>query len=180
MKGFIFTNFLDFVEKNNGLKMVDSMISDCNLSSDGIYSAFLSYEHKELVTLLTYVSKKTNIKQEVLLEEFGRFVFPYLIGKHSYIVKEYSNPIDLLAGIENHIHIEVKKLYEDAELPTFSVAEKTKTSLSLIYTSSRGLTYFAIGLMKETLDFFKVKGKIDIDHAYNNNGSVKFHVEILD
>ena len=180
MKGFIFTNFLDFVEKNKGLEMVDSMISDCDLPSDGIYSAFLSYEYNELVTLLTYVSKKTNIKQEVLLEEFGRFVFPYLIGKHSYIVKEYSNPIDLLAGIENHIHIEVKKLYEDAELPTFSVAEKTKTSLSLIYTSSRGLTYFAIGLMKETLDFFKVKGKIDMDPAYKNNGSVKFHIEILD
>ena len=180
MKGFIFTNFLDFVEKNKGLEMVDSMISDCDLPSEGIYSAFLSYEYNELVTLLTYVSKKTNIKQEVLLEEFGKFVFPYLIVKHSYIIKEYSNPLDLIAGIENHIHIEVKKLYEDVELPTFSVVEKTENSLILIYTSSRGLTYFAIGLMKETLDFFNVKGKVDIDHTYNNNGSVKFHVEILD
>ena len=74
----------------------------------------------------------------------------------------------------------MKKLYEDVELPTFSVVEKTENSLILIYTSSRGLTYFAIGLMKETLDFFNVKGKVDIDHTYNNNGSVKFHVEILD
>jgi len=180
MKGFIFTNFLDFVEESNGLEMVDSMILDSDLPSEGVYSAFISYEFNELVTLLTYISKKTNIKQEVLLEEFGRFVFPYLIGKHSYIIKEYSNPLDLIAGIEDHIHIEVKKLYEDAELPTFSVAEKTENSLILIYTSSRGLTYFAIGLMKETLDFFKVKGKVDIDHTYNNNGSVKFHVEILD
>jgi hypothetical protein len=180
MKGFIFTNFLDFVEKHNGLEMVDSMISDCDLPSEGVYSAFINYEFDELVTLLTYVSKETSTKPEVLLEMFGRFVFPYLIGKHSYIIEKYSSPLELIAGIENHIHVEVRKLYEDAELPTFSVAKKTENSLTLIYTSSRGLTYFAIGLMKETLGFFKVKGKIDIDHTYNDNGSVKFHIEILD
>ena len=178
MKGFIFTNFLDFVEKSNGLDMVDQMLGECDLASEGVYSAFNSYEFDELVTLLTYVSKKTAIAPQVLLESFGRFVFPYLIGKHSYIVEKYSNALDLIAGIESHIHIEVKKLYEDAELPTFSVVEKTQNSLTLIYTSSRGLTYFAIGLMRETLDFFKVKGEITMEENYNNNGSIKFDIHV--
>ena len=178
MKGFIFTNFLDFVEKSNGLDMVDEMLSECDLASEGVYSAFNSYEFDELVSLLTFVSKKTGIEPQVLLEAFGRFVFPYLIGKHSYIVEKYSNALDLIAGIESHIHIEVKKLYEDAELPAFSVVEKTQNSLTLIYTSSRGLTYFAIGLMRETLDFFKVKGKVSMEENYNNDGSVKFHIQL--
>lgn len=108
MKGFIFTNFIDFVEKSNGLDMVDQMLEECDLASEGVYSAFNSYEFDELVTLLTYVSKKTDISPQILLETFGRFVFPYLIGKHSYIIEKYSNAIDLIAGIENHIHIEVK------------------------------------------------------------------------
>jgi len=178
MKGFIFTNFLDFVEKSNGLDMVDQMLGESDLASEGVYSAFNSYEFEELATLLTYVSNKTDIAPQVLLEAFGRFVFPYLIGKHSYIVEKYSNALDLLAGIESHIHIEVKKLYEDAELPTFSVAEKTQNSLTLIYSSSRGLTYFAIGLMRETLDFFKVKGEITMKENYNNNGSIKFDIHV--
>lgn len=178
MKGFIFTNFLDFVEKSNGLDMVDQMLGECDLASEGVYSAFNSYEFDELVTLLTYVSEKTDISPQILLESFGRFVFPYLIGKHSYIIEKYSNAIDLIAGIENHIHIEVKKLYEDAELPTFNVVEKKEDSLTIIYTSTRGLTYFAIGLMKETLQFFKVKGTIDMVENYNNDGSVKFHIEL--
>ncbi len=178
MKGFIFTNFLDFVEKSNGLDMVDQMLGECDLTSEGVYSAFNSYEFDELVSLLTFVSKKTGIEPQVLLEAFGRFVFPYLIGKHSYIVEKYSNALDLIAGIESHIHIEVKKLYEDAELPAFSVVEKTQNSLTLIYTSSRGLTYFAIGLMRETLDFFKVKGKVSMVENYNNDGSVKFHIQL--
>ncbi|MGI9594138.1 MAG: heme NO-binding domain-containing protein [Patiriisocius sp.] len=178
MKGFIFTNFIDFVEKSNGLEMVDQMLSECSLESEGVYSAFVSYKFEELVTLLTYVSQKTNISPQILLESFGRFVFPYLIGKHSYIVEKYKNPLDLLAGIENHIHIEVKKLYEDAELPTFNVVERKDNSLTIIYTSTRGLTYFAIGLMKETLQFFKVNGTIDMVENYNNNGSVKFLIQL--
>ena len=178
MKGFIFTNFIDFVEKSDGLDMVDQMLEECDLASEGVYSAFNSYEFDELVTLLTYVSKKTDISPQILLETFGRFVFPYLIGKHSYIIEKYSNAIDLIAGIENHIHIEVKKLYEDAELPTFNVVEKKEDSLTIIYTSTRGLTYFAIGLMKETLQFFKVKGTIDMVENYNNDGSVKFHIQL--
>ena len=101
MKGFIFTNFLDFVEKSNGLDMVDEMLGECDLASEGVYSAFNSYEFDELVTLLTYVSNKTGIAPQVLLEAFGRFVFPYLIGKHSYIIEKYSNALDLIAGIEN-------------------------------------------------------------------------------
>ena len=52
------------------------------------------------MTLLNYVSKETTTKPEVLLEKFGRFVFPYLIGKYSYIVEKYSKPLDLIAGIE--------------------------------------------------------------------------------
>jgi hypothetical protein len=34
--------------------------------------------------------------------------------------------------------------------------------------------------MKETLDFFKVKGKVSMEENYNNDGSIKFHIEILD
>ena len=178
MKGFIFTNFLEFIETTHGLEMVDEMITNCNLPSEGIYSSFSSYDFNELVSLLTYVSKKTDVNSEILLEKFGIFVFPYLIGKHSYIIDNYDNAIDLIGGIENHIHIEVKKLYNDADLPTFRVVEKTKKKLSIIYNSSKGLTYFAIGLIKETLNHFKVNGTVNIDKSFGTENGVKFNIEL--
>ena len=178
MKGFIFTNFIDFVETSLGLEMVDEMITNCNLPSEGIYSSFSNYDFDELVSLLTYVSKKTNVSPEILLEKFGIFVFPYLIGKHSYIIENYDNAIDLIGGIENHIHIEVKKLYNDADLPTFRVVEKTEKKLSIIYNSSKGLTYFAIGLIKETLNHFKVNGSVTIDKSFDSINGVKFNIEL--
>jgi hypothetical protein len=50
MKGFIFTNFIDFAEKSNGLQMVDEMITACELPSQGIYSAFISYDFDSFYT----------------------------------------------------------------------------------------------------------------------------------
>jgi len=178
MKGFIFTNFVDFIETTHGLEMVDEMITNCNLPSEGIYSSFSNYDFDELVSLLTYVSTKTNTNPEILLEKFGVFVFPYLIGKHSYIIENFDNPIDLIGGIENHIHIEVKKLYNDADLPTFRVVEKTEKKLSIIYNSSKGLTYFDIGLIKETLNHFNVNGSITIDKSFDAKMGVKFVIEL--
>ena len=178
MKGFIFTNFIEFVETNHGLEMVDEMITNCNLPSEGIYSSFSNYDFDELVSLLTYVSQKTNVNPEILLEKFGAFVFPYLIGKHSYIIENFDNPIDLIGGIENHIHIEVRKLYNDADLPTFRVVEKTTKKLTVIYNSSKGLTFFALGLMKETLNHFNVNGSITIDKSFDTKKGVKFNIEL--
>jgi hypothetical protein len=178
MKGFIFTNFIEFVETNHGLEMVDEMITNCNLPSEGIYSSFSNYDFDELVSLLTYVSQKTNVNPEILLEKFGAFVFPYLIGKHSYIIENFDNPIDLIGGIENHIHIEVRKLYNDADLPTFRVVEKSTKKLTIIYNSSKGLTYFAIGLIKETLNHFKVNGTVSIDKSFDPTMGVKFIIEL--
>jgi hypothetical protein len=178
MKGFIFTNFIEFVETTHGLEMVDEMITNCNLPSEGIYSSFSSYEFDELVSLLTYVSNKIDVNPEILLEKFGVFVFPYLIGKHSYIIENFDNAIDLIGGIENHIHIEVKKLYNDADLPTFRVVEKTTKKLTIIYNSSKGLTYFAIGLIKETLNHFKVNGSVTIDKSLDPKMGVKFIIEL--
>ena len=182
MKGFIFTNFIDFVEKSFGLEMVDDMISNSDLKSEGIYTAFNSYEFSELQSMLNYVCTKSGLKPEIALEEFGKFVFPYLMGKHSYIIEHYEDPLDLISGIENHIHIEVKKLYEDAELPKFTLVEKTEKQIIIIYQSKRGLTFFAIGLIKQTLNHFKVKGSVSITESFNGKDSnaVKFTVTVED
>ena len=76
--------------------------------------------------------------------------------------------------------MEVKKLYEDAELPTFSVVEKTKNQLGIIYQSKRGLTYFAIGLMKATLSHFNVKGNVSVDESFGGqeNNAIKFTLTV--
>ena len=44
MKGVIFTEFLELVEKKFGLAMVDKIIGQSNLASEGIYTSVGTYE----------------------------------------------------------------------------------------------------------------------------------------
>ena len=51
MKGFIFTNFLDFVEQSHDLEMVDEMITETDLPTQGVYTPYIIYDFAALVTL---------------------------------------------------------------------------------------------------------------------------------
>ena len=178
MKGFIFSYLTDYVEESFGLALVDELLTEIDLPSKGIYVAYESYAFSELVALVSAVSEKKQIPLEDLLEGFGRFVFPHLITRHDYIITDYSNPLDLIAGIENHIHIEVRKLYEDAELPKFTNVLQTKNKLVINYTSQRELAHFAIGLIKETLGHFNKQGSISMEKLTNQDHTTQFTIEI--
>ena len=85
----------------------------------------------------------------------------------------------MLASIENHIHVEVKKIYNDAELPTFIVEKKTENSLIMIYKSSRSMHHFGLGLMNKTFEHFNSKATIILDKIKNDGSEVKFIIKKL-
>jgi hypothetical protein len=73
----------------------------------------------------------------------------------------------------------VKKLYKDADLPTLRATNRTENRLTLIYNSSKGLTFFAVGLIKGTLHHFKVKGSVLVDDSFDKKKGVKLDVQLL-
>jgi hypothetical protein len=58
------------------------------------------------------------------------------------------------------------------------MVEKTEKKLTVIYKSSKGLTYLALGLIKETLNHFKVNGLVTIDQSFEAKEGVKFTIEL--
>ena len=179
MKGFIFKSLLDFTEESFGLAFVDEMISEVELDSEGVYVTFESYPFAELVALASYVSVQKQIPMEDLLEAFGLYILPELISKHDYVIKDYNHPLDLIEGIEAHIHIEVRKLYDDAELPTFNNISRTENRLEIEYTSQKELSHFAIGLMKGTLKHFNTQGNIEMEKLTHKDKTTKFVIELI-
>ena len=83
--------------------------------------------------------------------------------------------MDLLASIENHIHVEVMKIYPDAQLPTFDLEERTDTKMIMVYKSSRALYMLGKGLMLETFKLFKVPVDIAIEKL-NEEGTIVRYV----
>lgn len=174
MKGIVFTEFLQLVENKYGLEVVDQIIEESNLESLGAYTAVGTYDFSEMLSLLTSLSNYSKISTDDLLLTYAEHFFDVLLNSYPHFFKAQTDPIEFLSTIEGHIHVEVKKIYPDAELPTFEVLEKTKNSLIMIYTSSRAMYTFGLGLMNRTFNHYNTKATILLEKIKPDGTEVKF------
>jgi len=145
-----------------------------NLESGGAYTSVGTYKFSEMLQLLQHLNTNTGVSIDNLLLVYGEHFFSVLEGSYPGLLSTYNDPIEMLSSIENHIHIEVKKIYPDAELPTFEVIEKTKNALTMIYKSSRAMHHFGLGLMNKTFEHFNTKATIKLDKIKEDGTEVKF------
>lgn len=180
MKGIVFTEFLDLVEDKFGLEMVDKIITQSELESEGVYTAIGTYRFSEMLQLLQNLSANTGVSTDDLLLVYAEHFFSVLEDSYPGLLATYKDPIEMLASIENHIHVEVQKIYPDAELPTFIVAEKTENSLIMIYKSSRAMHHFGLGLMNKTFEHFNSTAKIVLEKIKEDGTEVKFIINKIE
>jgi hypothetical protein len=176
MKGIVFTEFLDLVEEKFGLIMVDTIVTNSNLPSNGAYTDVGTYSFSEMLSLLNNLKKETGIEIQDLLLVYGEHFFSVVERSYSYFLKEFKDPIEMISSIENHIHVEVRKIYPDAELPSFTVIEKTENNLIMIYKSSRSMSYFGKGLMNKTFEYFNQEATILVENLKEDGTEVKFSI----
>ncbi|TVZ57932.1 heme-NO-binding protein [Flavobacteriaceae bacterium MAR_2010_105] len=174
MKGIVFTEFLELVENKFGLEVVDEIIEKSNLPSQGVYTSIGTYDFSEMLALLKHLSEKTKISIDNLLLVYAEHFFDVLAASYPTLIAKYKDPIEMLASIENHIHVEVQKIYPDAELPTFEIQKRTENSLIMIYRSSRAMYYFGLGLMNKTFVHFNSTAKITMEKIKDDGTEVKF------
>lgn len=148
MKGMIFTEYIDFVTDTFGVEVCESMIDACTLTDDGAYTAVGTYDHKELVAMVVQLSEATKTPPSDLVKAYGSHLFGVLAGKYGAMVQGMNTSFDLLKQIEDVIHVNVRKLYPDAELPKFEIDQPAPDELVLHYRSERGLADVAEGLMR--------------------------------
>ena len=176
MKGIVFTEFLDLVEDKFGLEMVDTLLANSELPSNGVYTAVGTYSFAEMVSLLTNLNKETGIAIDDLLLVYGEHFFSVVKKSYPEFLLQFKDPFDMLGSIENHIHVEVIKIYPDAELPTFEILKHTGNELVMIYTSSRAMHSFGKGLMNKTFEHFNQKATILVEKLNDQGTEVKFSI----
>lgn len=179
MKGIVFTEFLTLVEEKFGLEMVDQIIENAELPSGGSYTAVGTYDFAEMLSLVTNLSNYSGLDTDTLLLTYGEHFFHVIENSYQGMLDMYSDPIEFLASIENHIHVEVRKIYPDAELPTFEVLEKTEDTLVTLYKSGRALHSFGQGLMNGSLAYFNTEAEIIKELIKEDGTEVKFKIRKL-
>lgn len=178
MKGIIFTQFLTMVEEKFNEEMVDQIIADSHLSNDGAYTAIGTYDYHELITLITELSKQTGISVAELEVQYGKYLFNYFINHYNDLIKNTYSTFDMLKNIDNYIHVEVRKLYPEAELPRFFCKSVNEHKMILDYSSIRPFADFAEGLMQGCAEHFGEKIVINREIiSPKEKNTVRFYIE---
>lgn len=155
MKGIVFRELLNMVATTFDENMVDDILDDCTLKSNGSYTSAGTYDHMEIIQIVQSLSKKTDIPQAELFKSYGYYLFSRF---HSLMPQFFIIPKDtfeFLESIDQTIHIEVKKLYPDAMLPQFTTERTNDDTLKMIYQSRCPFADFASGLITGCIDHFK-------------------------
>lgn len=174
MKGIVFTEFLEMVEKRFGDELADTIIVENDLASDGVYTAVGTYDFGEMVLLLKSLQKHTGLEISFLLKEYGLYFFEVLKSSYPHFLDRTKSAFEFLASIENHIHVEVKKLYPEAQLPSFDTSLLSPDHLELVYRSERSMADFAEGLIEKSLEHFNEKAEIIRESMTEDGSVVKF------
>jgi Haem-NO-binding len=174
MKGIVFTEFLEMVETKFGYNTVDTILTMQPLASEGIYTSVGTYPHEEMVTLVVNLHNQTQIPIDTLLETFGEYLFNGLFKAYENRFSGLNNAFDMLASVEHYIHVEVKKLYPDAELPTFVIEEHTPNKLVMLYQSERRMAALAVGLIRGCLIQFGEEATIHYQNITESGDQVRF------
>lgn len=176
MKGIVFREFLELVEEKFGYEVVDEIIESSNLASHGAYTSVGTYPHEEMFKLAEMLSKKTNIPVQELFLLYGETLFETFIRTYKFLENKYDNTFNFLNHVHDTIHVEVLKLYPDAELPKIKVIKHSEHQMILEYTSNRKMGYFAEGLIRGCLKHFNETAVIEKEMLEVDESVVLFSI----
>lgn len=155
MLGMVFTEFLEMVEQRWSPALAEQLLTDVAPASGGHYTAVGYYPTEELVGLVDALTVHSQLPASTLIHAFGEFLFGRFLQLHPTLFAKGSDCFSLLASVDNHIHREVRKLYPEAELPTFCVREHSPQRLLLEYHSVRPLADLAEGLIRACVAHYR-------------------------
>ncbi|KAA3661430.1 MAG: hypothetical protein DWQ04_16520 [Chloroflexi bacterium] len=154
MKGVIFTEFLEMVEEAFAPEMVDQIIELSQLSSDGAYTSLGNYSHHEILQLVTHLSQQTDIPISELVKEFGKHLINRFAFAHPDFFTQAESTFAFMESVDRNVHIEVKKLYQNANPPSFEYSHPESGKLMMTYRSKRPFSDLAEGLILGAVEYF--------------------------
>ncbi|WP_136439272.1 heme NO-binding domain-containing protein [Pacificoceanicola onchidii] len=164
MKGLVFTELLEMAEAAVGEEVVDEVLDGLELETGGAYSSVGSYPCSELFAIVGALSEKTGMSGEALQVAFGHWMFDRFVVGYPAFFESKRSALEMLDAIEGEVHVEVRKLYPDAELPRFETEWLGEDALQMDYRSPRPLMAFCRGLVEACVKHFEQPMDIE-EHA---------------
>jgi hypothetical protein len=155
MKGVIFNLLEDFITENWGEEAYEEILSMCPLHTKEPFLGPGTYPDADLMAIVTAACRKLGVAPADAIHAFGKYMFPKLAARFPVFLEGHSHPKTFLKTVNDVIHVEVKKLFRDAEPPLITWTDPGPDRLVLVYASRRKLCSLATGLLEGAAEHFK-------------------------
>ena len=163
MKGAVFIAFNEMVEGDLGLATWETLLREVQPTSQGVYTSVEDYPDEELFALVETLAEVTQKPAAELIRYFGRHLFDALATKYPMLIENEEDFFRFLMGIDDVIHKEVRKLYDNPNLPDLRYDPPEGDTLTLYYRSPRKLCILAEGLIAGAAQHYGVD--YDLSHG---------------
>ncbi|SFK79412.1 heme NO-binding domain-containing protein [Shimia haliotis] len=165
MKGVVFVELIRMAESVMGEEAVDDILESVDLESDGAFSVVGNYPCSELMALVDAFGTYLDAPVDALQAKFGHWMFARFVEGYPAFFEGKHDGFDMLDSIENEVHVEVRKLYPEVELPTFATERPGEGQLKMVYASERPLQHFCRGMLESCMDHFGHTYTVDMQES---------------
>jgi hypothetical protein len=160
MHGIIFTELKKFVVQSYGAATWNAVLDGAGASSR-TYLPWEIYPDAEIAALVTEASIAARRPEGALIEEFGAFVAPDLLGLYGALVNPAWRTLDVLERTEETIHRVVRLKMAGADPPELRAERRSADEVRIVYGSARGLCALARGITRGLARHYGERVSID-------------------
>ena len=155
MKGIIFNIAEAFIRTEYGDEAYDKIVSHSSFQTNEPFVGPGTYPDSDFLEMVGKAISELGLEPAIFLKKFGHFAFFKLAERHPNFLSGMEHPKDFLKTVNDVVHVEVRKLYSQAYLPTFTYADPSEDELVITYHSKRKLYPFMEGLIDGVATYFK-------------------------
>jgi hypothetical protein len=147
MHGIVFTEFQHFIERGSREGRWHGILHGADLDRR-VYAPIQHYPDAEFFAIVGSASKIMNKPVDEIVEDFGEFIAPDLLGMYAVLIKPDWRTLDVIENTEAVIHSVVRVKASGAEPPQLKSRRVAPDEIELIYDSPRKLCRLAKGIIR--------------------------------
>ncbi len=136
------------VESRFSVEVAEQVIEAANLPSGGSYTSLGTYSHHEILKLVIKLSSISGANPADMQVVFGEYLFTRFHEVHPEFFDGMEGSFEFLGKVQGYIHMEVQKLYPEANPPKLVCKRIDDNHMELFYQSHRPFAPLALGLIK--------------------------------
>jgi len=182
MKGIVINILEQMVCEKFGEETMEEVYDKVSFKSDAPpFVGPLTYPDEDILAIVSFLVEKTAIPPDDLLFEFGKYMFPVFYQYYPIFFENVDSPITFLASVNDIIHVEVRKLFQEAMPPSVKIIPVDDNHVTLYYQSERKLCRLLEGLLEGVATHFMRKVTYNQRQCMKNGADqcvyeVTFHV----